>query len=163
MSFDEWRDRLHSFVKRVGRIGVSLCLYKCLSQHSKTPRQIGQEGVGAALGEAPIDVDGLLQRYQRFLAPAQVGEFDAEVIQAPRQIGQEGVGAGCGEVSIDVEGLLRRRQRLLAPAQLGEADAECGYTYGEIAEYRFMSFRHSLRCQLESFCARKIGATLSNA
>src|SRR5262252_8718306 len=117
MSFDEWRDRLHSFVKRVGRIGVSFCLYKCLSQHSKTPRQIGQEGVGAALGEAPIDVDGLLQRYQRFLAPAQ----------------------------------------------LGEADAECGYTYGEIAEYRFMSFRHSLRCQLESFCARKIGATLSNA
>src|SRR5258708_26684875 len=69
-------------------------------------RQMGQEGVGAALGEAPMDVDGLLARGQRLLAAAEVGEADSEVVQARRQVGPEGVGAVVCGVPLDLPGPL---------------------------------------------------------
>jgi len=41
-------------------------------------REIGQEDVGAGLGETPIDVDGLLRCGQRLLVAPEVGEANAE-------------------------------------------------------------------------------------
>ncbi len=68
-----------------------------------------------------MDVDGLLARGQRLLAPAEVGEAVAEVVQATGEVGEEGVGPRRGQPPVDVDGLLARGQRLLAAAQVGEA------------------------------------------
>ncbi len=86
--------------------------------HTDAQGQIGQEGLGAGLGEAHPDVDGLLARGQRLLAAAAVGEVYAEVVQACRQIRQEGVGAASGEASIDVSSLLVPGQCLLVATEV---------------------------------------------
>ena len=83
-------------------------------------REIGEEGVGSRLREAPIDVDGLLGCGQRLLAASEVGEHRAEVVQARREIGEEGVGSRLREAPLDVEGLLACGQRLLAAPEVGE-------------------------------------------
>src|SRR6516164_1461040 len=47
----------------------------------------GRKGVGLALREAPIDVDGLLRRGQRLLAAAEVGKAEAKLAQFGRPVG----------------------------------------------------------------------------
>ena len=87
----------------------------------------GRKASGRVWARRLIDVDGLLGCGQRLLAAAEVGEADAEVIQAHREIGEEGVGSGLGEAPIDVDGLLGCGQRLLAAAEVGE-DRRRGYS-----------------------------------
>ena len=63
--------------------------------------EVGQEGVGAGLGELAADGDGFLDRRQRLLPPPQVRQADRLVVQRRGEVGQEGVGAGLGELAVD--------------------------------------------------------------
>jgi hypothetical protein len=62
------------------------------AERTEAPREIGEEGVGSGLGEAPLDVDGLLGCGEHLLAASEVREIIAEAIHASRQIGEEVVG-----------------------------------------------------------------------
>ena len=85
---------------------MSFCGHQHLAQRVKAIHEIGEEGVGSALREAPIDVDGLLQRGQRLLVPAEVGEHGTGVTQAHREIAEECVELALREAPSDVDGLL---------------------------------------------------------
>jgi hypothetical protein len=50
--------------------------------HADARCEIGQEGVGSRLREAPSDVDGLLAGGQRLLAAPEVGEHGPRVIHS---------------------------------------------------------------------------------
>ena len=54
-------------------------------------REVGQEGVGAGLGQPPADRDRLLDRGERLLAAPQVAQAARLVVERRREVGQEGV------------------------------------------------------------------------
>ena len=68
--------------------------------------RVGQEGVGAGVGQRAADGDGFLDRGQRLLPPAQVGKAPGLVVQRRGEVGQEGVGAGVGQRAADGDGFV---------------------------------------------------------
>jgi hypothetical protein len=56
------------------RVTMSFRRRQRTAERAEARREIGEEGVGPGLGEAPSDVDGLLGSGQRLLAAAEVGE-----------------------------------------------------------------------------------------
>ena len=63
--------------------------------------EVGQERVGAGLGELAADGDGFLDRGQGLLPPPQVRQAARLVVQRRGEVGQERVGAGLGELAVD--------------------------------------------------------------
>ena len=63
--------------------------------------EVGQERVGAGLGELAVDACGFLDRGQGLLPPPQVSQADRLVVQRRGEVGQERVGAGLGELAAD--------------------------------------------------------------
>ena len=84
--------------------------------------EVGPEGLGPCAREVPGDLDGLLDGFERLLAPSQVRESAGEVVEAPGEVGPEGVGPYAREAAVDLDGLLVGLERLLAPSQVREAD-----------------------------------------
>src|SRR6516162_5649754 len=106
VAFDEWCDRHQSFARSGRGVSMSFRGRQREAEPAEPPREIGEQGVGSALREAPTDVDGLLRRGQRLLAAAEVGEPAAEVTQAPRETGEEVVlRSALREAPTDVDGL----------------------------------------------------------
>ena len=71
---------------------------------------------------------------QRLVAAPELGEPDAEVVQAHREVGEEGVGARQRKAPADGRRPPAGGQRLSRRPRLAEPDAEVGQAGGEVGE-----------------------------
>ena len=117
---DKRRKKLERLMCRLRRLDSSLERGEYVRRDAQAGREVRQEGVGARLGQAPSDVDGLLAGGERLLPAPEIGEPVAEVAEAPGEVRQEGVGARLSQAPIDVDGLLAGRERLLPAPESGE-------------------------------------------
>ena len=89
-----------------------------LKQGSNSQRlfQLVVIGIGPPGSQLPADGDGFLDRGQRVLPLAQVGQPEREVVQRRGEAGPERIRTGRGQLPEDGDGFLDRGQRVLPPA-----------------------------------------------
>ena len=88
-----------------------------LAEVVETHGQIGQEGVGAGLAPAAVDVTASSAAASA-ASRRPSAQHVAEVVETHGEIGQEGVGPGLRPGAVDRHRLLGRRQRRLPPPQI---------------------------------------------
>ena len=98
------RSDVHGLLAGGERLLVPAEVGEAVAEVIHAHREVGQEGVGSGLREAPIGPRPLGWRR----APPRGGRDwrgACEVIQAHREVGQEGVGSGLREAPMEVHGL----------------------------------------------------------
>ena len=105
----------------------------------EAPGEVGEEGVGAVLGELAVDFDGLGGCFERLVAVSKGGEHGAEVVEAPGEVWEERVWAVLGELAVDFDDFGGRIERLFAASEGGEHVAELmeGFCQGGPVALRF--------------------------